>query len=62
MNYAIKILEKKLEDLNKPSEDDEDDIYSAVLGMRQELELKIAIKVLKNALELNKDINQIIWE
>ena len=62
MNYAIKILEKRLEDLNKPSEDDEDDIYSAVLGMRQELELKIAIKVLKNALELNKDIKQIIWE
>lgn len=62
MKYAIEILEKKLKDLNKPSEENEDDIYSAVLGMRQELELKIAIKVLKNALELNKDIKQITWD
>lgn len=62
MNYAIKVLEDKIKEINKPSEDEEEEsIYSAVGGMRNNIELKMALKVLKEFVELQEEFKKISW-
>jgi len=58
LEYAIKILERELAELHKPlEEDEEEDIYGAVLGFRQETDIKTALKILRECIENSKLIN-----
>jgi len=47
MKHAIKTLEKELERLNIPSEEDEEeDLVGGVLNFRQTTDIKLALKIL----------------
>jgi hypothetical protein len=47
MKHAIKTLEKELERLNKPlEEDEEEDLVGGVLNFRQTTDIKLALKIL----------------
>lgn len=61
MNNVIQLLEKELLRINKPDEEDDESIHGAVLNMRQNIELKLAIRILKNAAEIGKDLKEISW-
>jgi hypothetical protein len=54
LEHAIKTLEKELAELHKPIEEEDDDIYKAVLSCRQETDIKEALKILKEYLENSK--------
>ena len=63
MNYAIEILKKEIERINLPSDNDEDDdIYDAVINMRENIELKMAIKVLNTVKNLSDELKEITWK
>jgi hypothetical protein len=57
LEHAIEVLEKELAELQKPTEEDEDDIYDAVIGFRKEHDIKVALKILKESVENSKLIN-----
>ncbi len=60
MRYALGLLEEQLEKLSTPNEcDDEDDIYDAVIYMRQTTDLKLAIKILKQQIANSEEIYNI---
>ena len=47
LEHAIKTLEKELEHLNKPLEEDEEDDYiGAVLNSRKVNDIKLSLKIL----------------
>jgi hypothetical protein len=47
MEHAIKTLQKELDFLNIPSEDeDEDDLIDAVIHFRKTSDIKLALKIL----------------
>ena len=47
MKHAIRTLEKELERLNKPlEEDEEEDLVGGVLNFRQTTDIKLALKIL----------------
>lgn len=55
LDYAIEVLQDKLDFLNTPlEEDDEDDLIGGVLNFRQTHDLKIALKILKEFKENSK--------
>lgn len=62
MNHAIELLEKELVELNKPVSEEDDDLIGAYICMRQELEVKTALKVLRNFIELQEQYKQITWK
>jgi len=61
MKYAIELLEDELKKLNEPLTE-EDDLIGAYTSMRQELEIKTALKVLKNFTQLQEEYKQITWK
>lgn len=61
MKHAIELLEVELKRLNEPLTEEEDDLIGAYTSMRQELEIKTALKVLKNFVQLQEEYKQITW-
>ncbi len=62
MKYAIKVLEDKIKEVNKPLEENEEEcLYSAVSDMRNTVELKMALRVLNEFVELQEEFNKISW-
>jgi len=58
MKYALEILNNELLKLNKPlSDDEEDDLVGAILNKRQTVDIKLALKILNDAIENAKIIN-----
>lgn len=55
MEYAIKTLEKELEYLNKPLE--EDDLVGGVLNFRQTTDIRLALKILNEFIVNSKTLS-----
>lgn len=62
MNHAIELLKKELAELQKPLQEEEDDLIGAYASMRCELEIKTALKVLRNFIQLQEEYKQITWK
>jgi len=55
MRHAIELLEAELKKLQTPLlEDEEEDYIGAIIGMRNEADVKIALKILKEFIENSK--------
>ena len=55
MKHAIELLEAELNKLQTPlQEDEEEDYIGAIIGMRNESDIKLALKILKEFIENSK--------
>jgi len=55
LEHAIEVLEKELQRLNTPlNEDEEEDYIGTIINMRNTSDIKLALKVLKEFLENSK--------
>jgi|GEM_PF-3916295 len=55
LEHAIELLEKELQRLNTPlNEDEEEDYIGTIINMRNTSDIKLALKVLKEFLENSK--------
>ena len=50
LEHAIEVLEKELVELRKPLEEEED-LIGTIIGMRNEADIKLALKILNEFLE-----------
>jgi len=58
MKHAIKTLQKELEYLNKPiEEDEEEDLVDAVINSRKVNDIKLALKILNDFITNAKTIS-----
>ena len=58
LEHAIEVLEKELDFLNTPlEENEEEDIYDGVIGFRKTTDIKVALKILREAVHNSKLID-----